>query len=292
MRVIVLTHGRCEAVLEQLLTIEAVTIAGVFVETEILRRYRPSEALRRSIKYEGWGVTLKNYSRKLLGLGNSYDADMSATVKSQKRLSEIATAANIPVFFVANFHSDEARALMGQLAPDLGVIYGTNIIKESVFKIPRLGSINLHQGLAPWYRGGPPVFWELYHGEQEVGITAHFVEAKVDSGDIVLQETLPLVYDYAHGLNYDRFLDQYRETLQERSASVLAGAVRLIAEGRAAPMRQDPTLGERYRLPTKSQKNELRRRLHERRSELEQANLKSELEVYPAARRSDEASST
>ncbi len=81
-----------------------------------------------------------------------------------------------------------------------------NIIKESVFSIPRFGSINIHQGLAPIYRGGPTVFWELFNGENEIGITVHFVAPKVDTGDIILQKTLPLEYDFSrYELNFENF---------------------------------------------------------------------------------------
>jgi methionyl-tRNA formyltransferase len=268
-----------------------VVIAGIFVETDILRRYRPTEALRRSIKYEGWVTTLRNHARKLLGFGNSYDEEMNLTEDSRARLRAMAESAHVPLHLADNYHTDSARALMRAAAPDLGVIYGTNIIKETVFKIPRLGSVNVHQGLAPWYRGGPPVFWELYNGEQEVGITVHFVESKVDSGKIVLQQTVPLNYDYAHGPNYEQFLSKYQAELQNRCASLLAESVRLIAAGTATPIPQDPKLGTRYRLPTKAQKNELRRRLRRRQIECGGAAFKSSVNIYQEPRRTDEASS-
>lgn len=259
-----LTHGQSEEVLERLLALECAEVVGVFVETDILRRYSPREALRRSIRYDGYSATIKKAARKLLGLGNSYDSDVSATENSRERLREIAEANGVPVHFVANFHTDESIKLMRDTQPDLGVIYGTNIIKESVFKIPRLGSINLHQGLAPYYRGGPPVFWELFNGESEVGITVHFVETKVDTGNIILQETVPLVYDYAHGLDYDSFIAEFTENLGERCTRLMVESVRQIAEATAQPRAQDTSLGKRYRLPTKREKDEMRRRLRQR----------------------------
>ncbi|MDX6612676.1 MAG: methionyl-tRNA formyltransferase [Blastocatellia bacterium] len=290
MRVILLTHGHCESALARLLALECVSIVGVFVETDILRRYRPTEALKRSIKYDGLATTFSRYARKLMGLGNSYDAEMIVTEESRERLREMAEAHSVPVHFVNSFHTADTCSLIRQVSPDLGIIYGTNIIRESVFKIPRLGSINLHQGLAPLYRGGPPIFWELYNGEREIGITVHFVEAKVDSGQIILQETVPLVYDYAYALDYDRFISGFGESLHKRCASLLAESVRLIAEGTASPISQDPLFGKRYRLPTKTQKDELRRRLRQRRVEYGQVDLNRGFEIYPEGQRIDEAS--
>ena len=266
-RVILLTHGQCETVLERLLAVERAAVVGVFIETDIVRRFSPRQALRRSIKYEGYAATLKNCARKLLGFGNTYDRHVHAAETSRNRLREMAATHNVPLHFVANFHTDDAIGLMRAADPDLGVIYGTNIIKESAFSIPRLGSINLHQGLAPFYRGGPPVFWELFNGEPEIGITVHFVDAKVDTGEIVLQETVPLVYDYAHKLDYDSFIAEFSDSIRERSADLVAESVRFIAQGTAQPRSQDTTLGKRYRLPTKREKDELRRRLKKREPE-------------------------
>jgi folate-dependent phosphoribosylglycinamide formyltransferase PurN len=291
MRVILLTHGQCEEALEQLLALDGVSVVGVFVETDTLRRYTTREALRRSIKYDGYAATLTKSVRKLFGTGSSYDDDLRATQDSHDRLREIAEKHYVPIHFVSNFHTDEAKALMRAASPDLGVIYGTNIIKESVFKIPRLGSINLHQGLAPFYRGGPPIFWELFNDEQEVGITVHFVEAKVDTGEIVLQETVPLVYDYACGDDYDSFIAEFSAGLRDRCAHLVAESVRMISEGTARPKAQDTSLGKRYRLPTKREKDELRRRLRRRRRERLHASAARGFETRTQeTRRTDEAS--
>jgi methionyl-tRNA formyltransferase len=123
----------------------------------------------------------------------------------------------------------------------------------------------LHQGLAPFYRGGPAVFWELTNGERQVGLTIHYVASKVDTGDIVLQRTMPLEYDYSYHLDFETFIEDYRQKLVAPCASLIAEAVRMIADGSAQPRPQDTSLGTRYRLPTKREKDELRRRLRERR---------------------------
>jgi methionyl-tRNA formyltransferase len=262
-RVILLTHGGAELVLERLLGVEGVEVAGVFVETETTPRRGWREKLRRSLRYDGWAATASKLAGQLLG--RRAGADVLEV--GRDALRETCAARGVPFHFVANYHTEEAAELMRGAQADLGVIYGTNIIRESVFRIPRLGSINLHQGLAPLYRGGPPVFWELYNGEREVGLTVHFVAAKVDTGEILLQETVPLAYDDAHGDDFDAFIAAYVERLRARSAELVARAVGLIAEGTHEARPQDTSLGRRYRLPTKREKDELRRRLRARRRE-------------------------
>ncbi|HKP11328.1 MAG TPA: formyltransferase family protein [Blastocatellia bacterium] len=266
LRLLVLTHGGIETALRRLLALDCVEIAGVFIETDTVRRVGRREKIRRSIRYDGTAATLMKFARALFRPRKSDDA--GAVEAGRQSLRAIAEAHGVPVHFVANYHSPDAIALMRDADADLGVVLGTNILKESVFKIPRLGSINVHQGLAPYYRGCPAVFWELFNGEREVGLTVHFVETKVDTGRIVMQETVPLEYDYGYGDDFESFIDDYRKRLVGRCAQLVADSVRGLAEGTAVLREQDLSLGKRYRLPVKSEKDEMRRRLRARRKRL------------------------
>ena len=265
LRVIILTHGAGELAITRLLDLAAVEVAGIFVEIDTPARRSLSERLRRSMRYDGYLLTAWKLARKVAGLESETSSEAAAIVDCRDRLRALAVERGIPIHFVDNYHADASIKLMRHADPDLGVVLGTNILRESVFKIPRLGSINLHQGLAPYYRGCPAIFWELFNGEREIGLTIHFVESKVDTGEIILQRTVPLEYDYSHGLNYEAFISDYRQKLIVPCANLVAEAVQLLADGSVTSTPQDTTLGKRYRLPLKSEKDELRRRLLERR---------------------------
>jgi methionyl-tRNA formyltransferase len=256
MRVVLLTHGGADLVIEGLASLNNIEVAGVFIETVTTPLRGPVEKLRRSIRYDGISGTARKFLRK-----RPNDSGENAVAD---RTREVAAKHGIAVAEVENFHSEDTIALIKATDADLGVIFGTNIIKESVFSIPKLGSINLHQGLAPYYRGGPPVFWELCNDEKEVGLTVHFVAAKVDTGDIVLQKKFPLEYDPAFGLDFETFIEKYRSDLREESARLVAEAVAGIVADNFERTPQDTRLGKRYRLPTKKEKDELRRRLKAR----------------------------
>lgn len=257
-RVILLTHGGADAVLLRLAQLENIRVAGVFVEQRNAPQRNFREKLRRSLKYDGLLATIGKTFRR---------AEVENS--GQDLTGQMAQNLDFPVHFVSDFHASETIELMRRAEADLGVIYGTNIIKESVFELPRLGSINLHQGLAPFYRGSAPVFWELYNDEPEVGITVHRVAAKVDAGDIVLQETVPLRYDFERfDLDFENFIADFRAAIKEKCAALVAESVRQIAAGTARFMRQDVSLGTRYKLPTKREKDELKRRLRKRKKTL------------------------
>jgi methionyl-tRNA formyltransferase len=257
MRVILLTHGGAELVLEKLAAIDRVEVVSVFVETITTKRRGIVEKIRRSIKYDG----VLRTAMKVFPKNGGADVDEK---NAKNRTIGIAENLGLPVQKVDNFHSETSIERMRKADADLGIIYGTNIIKESVFSLPKLGSINLHQGLAPSYRGGPPIFWELFNGEKEVGITVHFVASKVDSGDIILQKTVPLDYDFAYGTDFEEFITSFQLGLREESANLVAESVKLIASGDVQRKPQDISIGKRYRLPVKKEKDEMRRRLRQR----------------------------
>ena len=164
----------------------------------------------------------------------------------------------------ADFESEECRAAIRERSPDLGVIAGTYILSPDVFALPRLGSINLHSGKAPEYRGAAPAFWELYNGEESVGITIHRVVADVDAGTILRQETFPL--DPAPRGQPLRYVERYRRTvLRPNGVRMLVATVGDIARGETSERVQDAARARTYRAPDYAAVRELRRRVAARR---------------------------
>jgi peptidoglycan/xylan/chitin deacetylase (PgdA/CDA1 family)/folate-dependent phosphoribosylglycinamide formyltransferase PurN len=172
--------------------------------------------------------------------------------------------ADVPHYQFPDLHDAACLAALARFRPDLGVVAGTYVLRESVFAIPRLGSINLHSGRAPEYRGAAPAFWELYNGERQVGVTIHRVATTLDAGDILLQETFPL--DPAPAGDPLEYLERYRAAvLRPNGVRLLAQAVAQIAAGRAQPRAQDASRARTYRTPDYRAVRELRRRVRARR---------------------------
>lgn len=264
-RVIVLTQGNATKLIQALSRVDGIEIASVFVERPRVKHRTFSETIRRSIKYDGMFATIIKFFRIIIGLPSKGQRELNEVFERQSTLESFLRDGQIKYTVVDDFHSETSLREMKAVAPDLGILYGTNIVKEVVFNIPRFGSINLHQGLAPYYRGGPTVFWELYNNENKIGITVHFVASKVDTGDIIVQRILPLHYDFAtYGLDFDSYIDDFRRSLTEPSIELVVLAVEQILIGNAPRIVQQTELGKRYRLPTYKQRNELRRKLFKR----------------------------
>jgi folate-dependent phosphoribosylglycinamide formyltransferase PurN len=96
------------------------------------------------------------------------------------------------IHFVPDIHSVDVLQHVRSLDPDLGLIYGSPILKPVLFEIPHLGTLGIHHGKAPEYRGKKTTFWEIYNGEKTVAVTIQKVNAGLDTGDILKQGTVTI----------------------------------------------------------------------------------------------------
>jgi len=106
------------------------------------------------------------------------------------------------LFITRDIHSDEALDFVRRINADLGLVFGTRILKPALFEIPKQGSINIHKRKVPDYRGGGAVgLWELLDDRKEIGVTVHRVEAKVDVGGVIRSALIPIEsYDVLESL--------------------------------------------------------------------------------------------
>ena len=102
-------------------------------------------------------------------------------------------ASGTELFITPDIHSPESLDFVRRLNPDLGLVFGTGILKPVLFELPKQGSINIHKRKVPDYRGGGAVgLWELLDDQKEIGVTIHRVEAKVDVGAVVQSAVIPI----------------------------------------------------------------------------------------------------
>lgn len=120
---------------------------------------------------------------------------------------EVAATAQklgLPLYQPQRCNATEFLEVIRQLGPDinLSVSYDQILRRPILDSAPR-GFVNFHAGKLPWYRGRSVLNWALINGETEVGVTAHFVDEGIDTGDIILQRTLPVEWSatYADILN-------------------------------------------------------------------------------------------
>lgn len=137
----------------------------------------------------------------------------------------------IPYYRGVKVNSQEFCDLALNFQCDLFVSMSFNqIFKPAITNTPRLGSINCHAGKLPYYRGRNVLNWALINDEKDFGITVHFIDGNIDTGDIILQKTFPIT-DQDH---YGSLL----AVSHEACASILFEAIKMLQSGNYQRVKQ------------------------------------------------------
>lgn len=113
---------------------------------------------------------------------------------------------------------------MKKINPDVicVVAYGT-ILPKSILEIPKFGCINVHASLLPKYRGAAPIQWAVLNGDKTTGVTTMYMDKGMDTGDIILKESIEIGEDETTGELWDRLAKMGGELLVKTLEQVEQG---------------------------------------------------------------------
>lgn len=124
----------------------------------------------------------------------------------------------------------EFLAQLENLRANLQIVVAFRMLPEVVWKMPEYGTFNLHASLLPQYRGAAPINWAIINGEKETGVSTFFINENIDTGAILLQETVPISKEDSAGTLHDK--------LMETGASLVLKTVREIKKGEVQARKQ------------------------------------------------------
>ena len=147
-------------------------------------------------------------------------------------VKEVAISHNLPVFQPEHFREEETVEQLRALQPDvLAVVAYGRILPQRVLDIPKLGCINIHASLLPQYRGSAPYQWAVLDGLAETGVSAQYMAAKMDAGDVIGVAKTPIGENETAGQLLDR--------LAVLGADLLRDTLRQVESGTAVATKQD-----------------------------------------------------
>lgn len=120
-------------------------------------------------------------------------------------VKETAMNYNLPLFQPENIKAPAAIEFISNWQPELIIVaaYG-QIIPPALLQLPVRGCINVHGSLLPEYRGAAPIQRALMNGEKKTGVTTMFMDEGLDTGDILLQQEVPIGNDTTFGQLHDQ----------------------------------------------------------------------------------------
>lgn len=158
------------------------------------------------------------------------------------------------------------------LQADVFVVVAFRMLPEQVWKMPPLGTFNLHASLLPAYRGAAPINWVLINGDSISGVSTFLINEQIDAGSILLQKETALSPNMTVG--------ELHDILQELGATLSLETCNLLAEGKLEPQPQTPIEGKRALAPKLFKENTC---IEWSKSAEEIHNLIRGLDPYPAA---------
>lgn len=168
-------------------------------------------------------------------------------------LKQLCRAYDIPFARIDNPNDPELVSGVRQRRPDLLVsIACPYILKEPLLALPHLGCINMHHAPLPRYKGMMPTFWQMYQGEKTVGVTIHYMNAKVDEGAALFQGDLEI--------QPGESLDELIRRSKRHGAHCMARVLSQMASRTHTPLRLDPSPASYFTFPTIGEIREFRRR--------------------------------
>jgi folate-dependent phosphoribosylglycinamide formyltransferase PurN len=159
-----------------------------------------------------------------------------------RSVSTVAKGRGIEHRHVSDVNAEDYVEYASGLQPDvIASVAATQKFESDLLNVPTQAAINVHSSLLPEYRGVSPSFWTLLNGEDQTGVTAHFMDENLDTGDIIVQRPIEI--------NETETLHSLNERVAEVGAEVLLEGLEGIRTGNINATPIDPEKGAYYSLP-------------------------------------------
>jgi methionyl-tRNA formyltransferase len=149
----------------------------------------------------------------------------------QSAIKTFALAHHLPVLQPEKLKDEGFLQELKSLNPDLQVVVAFRMLPEVVWKLPPLGTFNLHGSLLPRYRGAAPLNWAIMNGDTESGVTTFLLKQEVDTGNILFSEKVSVSNNETVGELHDQ--------LMVVGAKLVMKTVEALAEGSVIPIPQE-----------------------------------------------------
>ena len=141
-------------------------------------------------------------------------------------VKEVCLKHNIPVYQPKRIRNQEKVDEFCSLDADVAVViaYG-QILPKSILDAPKYGCVNIHASLLPKYRGAAPYQWAIINGEKETGVTTMQMDAGMDTGDMLLKESITIDPDETAGSLHDKLMEMGGPLILETLSAMQEGSI-------------------------------------------------------------------
>lgn len=144
----------------------------------------------------------------------------------QSAVKIYAESKGLKVLQPTNLKSDSFIEELRALKANLQVVVAFRMLPKVVWSMPKFGTFNLHASLLPDYRGAAPINWAIINGEEKTGVTTFFIDEKIDTGAIILQNETTIEKEETAGVLHDKLMYLGAKTVIETLELIEKGTVK------------------------------------------------------------------
>ena len=145
-------------------------------------------------------------------------------LRSRSTIKRVSKLFGVPYDLVDDVNDAPYLEHLSLIKPDIIVSFQHQIFGEKLLSLPNIACINCHPAKLPEYRGVKPIFWAMLNGDEEIGVTVHTMEPKIDTGRIIIQKCFRVLKD-------STLMDNY-VMAYSTSADIITEALRMIGRNR------------------------------------------------------------
>ncbi len=124
----------------------------------------------------------------------------------ESAVKQYARSKNLTILQPTNLKSEEFLNDLRSLSANLQIVVAFRMLPKAVWQMPEYGTFNLHASLLPNYRGAAPINWAIINGETKTGVSTFFIDEKIDTGEMILQEEVNIEPTENAGSLHDRLM--------------------------------------------------------------------------------------
>jgi len=148
----------------------------------------------------------------------------------QSAVKQFAMEHGLPIAQPEKLKAPEFIAQIQAWAPDIQIVVAFRMLPESIWSFPPMGTLNVHGSLLPQYRGAAPINWAIINGEKETGVTTFRLQHAIDTGDILLQERIPITENMTAGELHDIMMEVGAQTLVKTLKGLIDQTIQAIPQ--------------------------------------------------------------
>lgn len=169
---------------------------------------------------------LLSTSHDIVGVITASDKPAGRGQKIKKSAVKLcAEEHNLKILQPTNLKNQDFLDDLRNLEVDLQIVVAFRMLPEAVWKMPPLGTFNLHASLLPQYRGAAPINWAIINGEEKTGVTTFFIDEKIDTGAIILQDEIAIEPNESAGSLHDKLMHAGTDLVLKTVEAIAAGTV-------------------------------------------------------------------